>query len=222
MDRKWSLIILCVALVFSITGCGKKRGPGNAGGEDPVCPVVPSPSSDPITEERVLFSFEQGTNGFDVPEWFREKPENAAVRIGVSKKYSSEGSQSLEVESNFPGQIWSASMVELEQYLDLTPYRQISVDVLAPRAAPMGLKAKIILTIGDQWKWTEMICSVPLAPGEWATVNASVEPGSMSWKRTEVGESFRSDIRKIVVRVESNKSPIYKGPVYIDNIRVGR
>ena len=50
----------------------------------------------------------------------------------------------------------------------------------------------------------------------------SLEDGSLDWKRAEVNEAFRQDIRKVVVRVESNKRPEYNGPIYIDNIRVGK
>jgi hypothetical protein len=64
--------------------------------------------------------------------------------------------------------------------------------------------------------------SVPLVPGQWVTVSGSLEDGSMDWKRAEVNSAFRSDVRKIVVRIESNKRPVYSGPVYIDNIRLGK
>jgi len=47
-------------------------------------------------------------------------------------------------------------------------------------------------------------------------------PGSYDWKRTVPDESFRADVRKIVVRIESNRRPIYKGPVYIDNVKIGK
>ena len=44
----------------------------------------------------------------------------------------------------------------MQQYLDLSQYRVIRADLYLPEDAPMGLKAKIILTVGDNWKFVEM------------------------------------------------------------------
>jgi hypothetical protein len=41
----------------------------------------------------------------------------------------------------------------------------------------------------------------------------------MDWKRTKVDKEFKADVRKVAVRIESNKTP-YTGPIYIDDIRV--
>ncbi|HPN73549.1 MAG TPA: hypothetical protein PKZ41_06080, partial [Candidatus Omnitrophota bacterium] len=75
-------------------------------------------------------------------------------------------------------------------------------------------------TVGDNWQWVEMSRSYDLKPGEWVTVEADIAPGSIDWRRVEVGEAFRQDIRKIDIRVESNNKPAYSGPFYIDNVRV--
>ncbi len=176
----------------------------------------------PITEEKTIFGFENGDEGFEIPSWAEEKADNAGRSVSISKSFASEGSQSLCINAEFPGKIWTSALVELEQYLDLSDYREIACDIYIPESAPMGLKAKLILTVGEDWTWCEMVSSVPLNPGEWVTVRASIEPGSMAWKRTEVDNAFRADIRKLVVRIESNKRPEYSGPIFIDNIRVGK
>jgi len=219
--------ILCVFLITS--GCAKKEEAPQKGvaAQKEALQVaekkeVPKPSGKPITEERVLFSFENDTNGFEIPFWALEKDDHVARSITVSEKYVSEGEKSLKVESDFPGQKWTAALIELEQYLDLSPYREIAVDIYLPKKAPMGLRAKLVLTIGESWKFTEMTRSVPLVPGEWTKVYGNIEPGSYDWKRIVPDESFRRDVRKIAVRVESNKRPVYKGPIYIDNIRIGK
>lgn len=222
-------VLAALVCVLAAAGCGK-RGAGEAAkttagtktAQTTAQEALPMPSTAPITEERTLFSFEQTLDGFEIPIWMEDKADNAGVSVSLSKSFASDGAQSLCLAADFPGRIWSSALVELEQYLDLTPYRQLAVDLYVPETTPLGLKAKFVLTVGEKWRWTEMVKSVPLSPGEWVTVRVSLEPGSMDWKRTQVDDEFRADIRKIVVRVESNKQPIFNGPIYIDNVRVGR
>ena len=59
-----------------------------------------------------------------------------------------------------------------------------------------------------------------LVAGKWITVKADLMPGSKDWKTTKVDEEFRSSIRKVGIRVESDKKPAYSGAFYIDNVRV--
>jgi hypothetical protein len=106
------------------------------------------------------------------------------------------------------------------QYFDWTDYSRIACDVYLPEGAPLGLKGKIILTVGDSWKWVEMSRSFSLQPGKWTTMSADLKPGSIDWRRIEVNDAFRQDVRKIDIRVESNNKPAYTGSIYIDNIRV--
>jgi len=230
MKNRYALLFMAFVLVTVVSGCGKKdegskgsQRTGVAGVQaEQVQEAVPAFVSAPITEERTLFSFETGDDGFEIPLWAEDKADNAGRSISLSKSYATDGSQSLSIVTDFPGRIWTSAILELEQYLDLSMYRQIAVDVYVPENTPLGLKAKIILTVGDKWKWTEMVRSVALNPGSWVTIRASIEPGSYDWKRTEVTTEFAADIRKIVIRVESNKRPIYNGPIYIDNVRVGK
>jgi hypothetical protein len=35
-----------------------------------------------------------------------------------------------------------------------------------------------------------------------------------------VDKAFKEDVRKVTVRIESNRKPAYTGPIYIDNITV--
>lgn len=237
MRRRMVYFVTGLALIsFIFTGCARRKEPEEkkvvakvkrgaqltpARQARPATPAErPTPSDKPITEERVLFSFERNLDGWEIPDWALEKDDHVAKDIEISKDVADEGSASLKVNCDFPGNRWTAALIELEQYLDFTPYREIVVDVYIPEDAPLGLRGKIILTVGESWKFTEMTRAIPLVPGEWVTIKASIEPGSYDWKRTVPDESFREDVRKIVVRVESNRKPAYKGPVYIDNIRI--
>lgn len=169
-------------------------------------------------EDKVLFGFEKDTQGFEIPEWAMEQEDYIAKNVAVSKDIAKEGSQSLKVDCVFPGKVWTAGLVEDFEYFDWTPYKAISVDIYIPKTAPVGLKAKMVLTVGESWKFTEMARSVQLVPGEWVTVSAGLIPGSEDWKKTIVDDNFRKDVRKLAIRVESNKKPEYTGPFYIDNV----
>jgi len=129
-------------------------------------------------EEKVLFGFEKDAQGFEVPEWAIEQEDYVAKSVEVSKDVAKEGKQSLKMNCVFPGKVWTAALIEDFEYFDWTPYKTISVDIYIPKTAPVGLKGKIVFTVGENWKFTEMARSVPLVPGEWVTVSASLAPGS--------------------------------------------
>jgi len=193
--KKLTVLALALALAFSVSSLAQ-------------------------AEEKVLFSFEKDTQGWEIPEWAIEQEDHVAKSVESSKDFAKEGKGALKVIAAFPGKVWSAALVEDFEYFDWTPYKAISVDVYIPKDAPIGLKAKIILTVGESWKFTEMARSVALVPGEWVTITANLMPGSEDWKRTVVDDNFRKDVRKIAIRVESNKKPKYDGPIYIDNVRL--
>jgi hypothetical protein len=169
---------------------------------------------------KVLFGFEEDMPVWEIPDWCFEKEDYVGESIAVSKKFSKEGKSSLELMVDFPGKIWTAAYVEAQEFFDWTPYKGISVDLFLPKDAPFGLKAKLILTVSDDWQWTEMSRSTKLVPGEWTTITASVVPGSTDWRRTQVTDEFRTDVRKLGIRIESNMRPIYSGPIYIDNVQL--
>jgi len=171
-------------------------------------------------EEKVVFGFEKDTQGWEIPEWALEQEDHVAKSIEVSKDAAKEGKQSLKINAAFPGKAWTAALIEDFEYFDWTPYKEVAVDIYIPKEAPQGLKGKMIFTVGENWKFVEMSKSVPLIPGEWVTISANLMPGSEDWKRTVVDDNFRKDVRKVAVRVESNKKPEYTGPIYVDNFKL--
>ena len=124
------------------------------------------------------------------------------------------------IMTDFPGGRWTGAIVEIMQYFDWSDYSKLACDIYLPKDAPLGLKGKMILTVGDSWKWVEMSKSTSLIPGKWVTISADLKKGSIDWRRVQVDDAFRSDVRKLDIRVESNNKPAYTGPIYIDNIRV--
>ncbi|MFH1878274.1 MAG: glycan-binding surface protein [Candidatus Omnitrophota bacterium] len=173
-------------------------------------------------DEVVLFGFENGVGGWDIPDWAYEKPDHVQKEIELSDKYANEGKKSLEMDVEFPGGRWTGAIIEVMEYFDWTDFSAVACDIYIPKDAPLGLRAKMILTVGDQWKWVEMSKSYALTPGKWVTLRADIKPGSLDWRRVQVDDEFRKDVRKIDIRVESNNKPEYTGPIYIDNIRVVR
>ncbi len=172
-------------------------------------------------EEKIISGFEKNnTEGWEIPEWALEQQDHVAKTIAASKDVAKSGQGSLKVQANFPGKIWAAALIENFEYFDWTPYKELACDIYLPKEAPTGLKAKLIITVGENWKFTEMSRSIPLTPGQWVTISANLLPGSEDWKKTVVDEEFRKDVRKIAIRVESNRQPVYSGPIYIDNVRV--
>ncbi len=169
--------------------------------------------------ETVLSGFEKDVSGWEIPDWAMEKEDYVAQKIAVDTAYSSEGKSSLRLDVKFPGGKWTAGYAEIQQYFDWTPYSAVSVDVYLPSAAPTGLKAKLIFTVGESWLWVEMARSTALEPGKWTTVTANLLPGSTDFRAT-VDEAFRRDVRKVGARIESNMKPAYEGPVFIDNFRL--
>ncbi len=171
-------------------------------------------------DEAVLFDFENGLQGWEIPDWAYEKPDHVQQEISVSEDFASNGTSSLKMDTDFPGGRWTGGIIEIMQYFDWTDYSKLECDIYLPADAPIGLKAKIILTVGDSWKWVEMSKAYSIKPGEWVTLSANLMPGSIDWRRIQVDDAFRTDIRKVDIRIDSNNKPAYTGPVYIDNIKV--
>ena len=168
----------------------------------------------------VMFGFENSLDDWELPSWARESADYVGQSIAVSEDYVNEGRSSLQLLTNFPGERWTGAYVERLMFVtNWAPYAKVAVDVYVPFTAPRGLKARLILTVGEQWTWTEMNRAIALEPGKWTTIAADLTEKSMDWKFFPP-EGFRQDIRKLGIRVESDHQPVYVGPVYIDNVRL--
>lgn len=171
-------------------------------------------------KEIMLFDFEGSVQEWVIPNWARESAEAVGKILSTSEEFASHGKGSLQLLADFPGERWTGAYAEALMYVtDWSPFGSLSVDVYLPSNAPAGLECRIILTIGEQWQWTEMNRGIPLKPGKWTTITANLKPGSLDWKFFP-DEAFRKDIRRVGLRIESNKKPVYSGPVYFDNIRL--
>ena len=178
--------------------------------------VVPPVSATEI----VIYSFEESPEGWVIPDWAKNSADYVGEECAISQEHAQDGHASLEVRTAFPGGRWSGAYVEREtEVTDWTPFGSLLIDLYLPDTAPTGLQGRLILTVGDQWQWTEMNHPVSLKPGAWTTVSVNLKPGSTDWKFFP-DDHFRASVRKIGVRIESDKQPAYRGSVFLDNIRL--
>lgn len=182
--------------------------------------VTAPPVAQLAPAEIVIFSFEGSLDGWVIPDWAKGSSDHVGEEILVSQDYAKDGQSALELRAGFTGYRWTGAYVEREvDATDWSPFGRFSVDIYLPEGAPEGLGGKIILTTGDDWEWVEMNRTIPLRPGAWTTVTVDLQPHSMDWKFFP-GETFRTKVRKMGVRIESNREPAYRGSVYLDNIRL--
>jgi hypothetical protein len=181
----------------------------------------------------INFDFENNNQGWEVPDWALEQEDCAGMFLEVASDNSSQQRQALKISCDFPGNAWTAAVIEYKREIDLEGYVSISAEVLLPEEAKGGdYQGRIILIAGSDWWWIEMRRSVPLTPGQWTTVKAKLDVNFANekffWKRQEGEESGIlaniKNVKKIIIRVESEgnsgffSSSSYKGPVYIDNV----
>lgn len=168
----------------------------------------------------VIFDFEGSTQDWVIPDWAKASPDYVAASLSTSKDFASHGEESLQLLVDFPGGRWTGAYLEEVMYVtDWSPYSAITVDVYLPYNVPKGLKGRFILGVGEQWQWTEMNRALELEPGKWTTITANLKPGSMDWKFFP-DDTFRKDVRKVGIRIESDRGPVYKGPLFIDRVRL--
>ena len=173
------------------------------------------------------FDFELGNKkGWDIPDWAFEQKDHVARSTEISKEKASEGEASLKINCEFPGDKWTAALIEYNNELDLTQYDGISADIFLPKNCKSELiQARIIMTVGDGWWICQMKGAVLLKKGAWTTITAKLKDPSAwicraGWEN--VSGSFNK-VKKIAIRIEYNANPWqagppYNGPVYVDNI----
>jgi hypothetical protein len=180
-------------------------------------PMVPALTS--LSGKATLYDFEEDDDGWGIPAWALNLRDHVAISSKRSDRYSSKGNWSLRVNSKFPEKQWSASLVEIQHFLNLENFDTIAADVYFPKHSSKKLRGILILTQGEDWRFCEMSHSFRIDPGKWTTIRADISKNSVDWKKIKLDKYFRNDIRKIAIRIESTKTS-YNGPIYIDNIRV--
>ncbi len=200
-----------------------QAGPSRVGQAIQTAQVQPgrSPAAQTQDQGLVIYDFESSVQEWSIPDWAKESADYVGKILSTSEEFASRGHGSLQLLADFPGERWTGAYVEVLMHVtDWSAFGAISVDVYLPANAPKGLGGAFILTVGEKWTWTEMNRTIPLEPGKWTTITANLKPGSVDWKFFP-DEAFRTDVRKVGIRIESNKKPVYSGPIYFDGIRLG-
>ncbi len=188
--------------------------------------------TDAFGAENIVFDFEGSNDAWGVPDWAFYQSDHKARTAEASDDVASSGKGSLKVMCEFPGDVWTAAVVEVKKDIDLREYDTISMDVYLPKKAPSGIiQARIILTVGDGWRFTEMREGIPLARGKWTTIKVQIDKGAEEgshpdWKGRGEKRLYHDidKVRKIAVRIEYNAAPPhrlgprYHGPIYVDNV----
>ena len=227
---KTILILLAIIFTAGVTGFLFYFDPGHAvpSGKTAETPetsrfanppsrtILPAPA---IELNKTLYDFEKNTDGWEIPAWAKEKDDHVASALYQTSSMSHKGTGSIMFQADFLKGKWSAALVEIQHYLDLSKYTTISAYIYTPFDSPEKLRAGLILTVGDDWRFVEMSRNKKLVPGEWTEITADISEGSIDWKRTVVDKAFKEDVRKIAVRITSNGTQ-YSGIFHIDNIKL--
>jgi len=186
-----------------------------------IVPLLIGPAVLAQEKELVIFDFEGDLQEWSIPAWAQAAADHVGSNLSPSQDFVSHGKGSLQLDVDFPGQgQWTAAYIEREMYVtDWSPFGAIAVDVYLPYHVLKGLKGRIILTVGEKWEWAEMNRAIPLKPDQWTTITANLKPGSLDWKFFPE-EGFRKDVRKVGIRIESDREPAYRGLVFIDTVRL--
>ena len=214
------IIGLIIGLNFGKLNALKEKGA--PGGVAQVAKGAATTEAARVKEDEVLFSFEGSAEGWEIPEWAYDKVDYVGMDLYISKDYAKDGETSLKVIAEFPGGIWTGALVEVMEDFNWAQYSEVFANVYLPEGAPADLRARLIITVGDDWKFVEMSHDAPLVAGRWNRIDASLLQNSPDWDMLTFDDMARSDVRKLAVRVESNKEPLYNGPIYIDAVGIAQ
>ncbi|MDD5438984.1 MAG: hypothetical protein PHS37_02225 [Candidatus Omnitrophica bacterium] len=184
-------------------------------------------------QKPLTFDFEKNTDGWDIPDWAMDQKDCVGRVVTATQDVSNTGKGALKIETDYPGNQWASVIVEYEKDLDLRGYKAISADVYIPKECKTELmQARIVVTAGSDYFWIEAKTPVRLVPGKWATVTAPLnvsENGELNyWRCKDLSTCILAhldQVKKVAIRIEYNASPKnagapYKGPVYVDNIKI--
>jgi len=173
-----------------------------------------------IAGAEVFFDFEHGNQGWKIPEWTDGRDDYVGKMIEVTTERFLDENIALKIDCDFPKQSWAAAIVEFEAKQGLEG-GTVTADVYLPaKARRTYLKARVIATVGHDWKVMEGK-AVSLEAGKWNRISTRFE----DFRPASDGPIRSEDIKKIAIRIERDASPWdtvkrYKGSVYIDNVVV--
>jgi len=176
----------------------------------------------------LLGSFEPGA----ARGWRFDTEVCPGTKAAYSTEAASEGRQSLRVEADFPGELCLIRSFD-QEIMDAGAYDLLTFDVFVPKGAPAHLRAMIYLR-DREFNWYEELLPEELRPGDWTRLILDLRPGrnglcapllpatgKPAHGRPWDGYS-RQRLRALGLRLFASRefTRPYKGPVYLDNIRL--
>jgi hypothetical protein len=188
--------------------------------------LLAPPQTDGKTSWISLYDFEQGTDGWTMPDWpDANKDEKGAIyHPESSQDFASSGTKALRVPLRFIAGKDAKGFVGVRPNADWSPFQQVRVAVYLPAGAPTGLHVGFYM-MGGGWKWREAKQTIPLVPGQWTTLEAPLvgKEATDLWNFDATGLSQAlQGIIDFGVRIEKTGSDqtSYTGPVYLDTVEV--
>lgn len=171
----------------------------------------------------IHFSFEKSSEGWEIPRWVLKKGDYVGTWLNLKSQLPKRPKPGLELVTNFEGKRWQSAIVEIKKDFNLISYQILLCDLYIPENAPRGISARLILTSGENWLWTEMATPIQLKPGSWTTISADLRFSQKLWRNEKdfqmIDRNFKSNIKKIGIRIESDRIK-YTGPIYINNVKI--
>ena len=75
--------------------------------------------------EDIIFDFEGTTQEWKIPGWSFDQKDHVATDVEVSEEKASSGDSSLKIMCEFPGDVWSAALVDWERHIYLSTHKSI-------------------------------------------------------------------------------------------------
>ncbi|HOX05966.1 MAG TPA: hypothetical protein PK280_06160 [Planctomycetota bacterium] len=171
-----------------------------------------------------LGSFEAKPTGIE-GGWRFDTDVCPPTRAAYSAEAASEGRQSLRVEAEMPGELCLVRVFD-QDTINAGDYDLLSFDLRLPAEAPRGLRAMLYLR-DRELNWYEELLPGELRPGDWTRFTLDLREGRNGLKAAGHSRPWdgysRQRFRAVGVRIfgagEYVERP-YKGPVYLDNVRL--
>lgn len=136
-----------------------------------------------------------------------------------SEEHSSQGSRSLSLRGQYPGEI--AIRKRIEQ--DWSAFNRLAFDVYLPPDAPRDMRVMIYLRDPDLW-WYESLLPPYLRPGDWTRLIVDLSGRSLKWVPQGHTKPYSPDllwcVKEVGLRFFGHRK--YEGSVYVDNVSLWR
>jgi len=182
--------------------------------------------------EPINYDFKNGPDGWMIPDWAMEQKDCVGKSVEVSTDEAFGGTHALKIMTAYPGNDWTAAVIENDREVTLKGYKHITDRVYIPKKAKTDLLyGRIIVTAGP-WFFIQMRTPVHLERGKRTEIKVPPDDGErgelLLWQCNNSDECLLAHldrVRKIALCIKynvsaKNQGPKYNGPVYADDITI--